>query len=67
MLPKVANCITVHFEARCPAERPGTGMTGSIWAYNGWGNCTESGDLPRQLACDEREAIVEVTSVKTCE
>ena len=67
VLPKVANCITVHFEARCPAERPGTGMTGSIWAYNGWGNCTESGDLPRQLACDEREAIVEVTSVKTCE
>jgi len=67
VLPKVANCITVHFEARCPGERPGTGMTGSIWAYNGWGNCTESGDLPRQLACGERDAIVEVTDVTTCQ
>ncbi|MDM4772534.1 hypothetical protein [Solimonas sp. SE-A11] len=67
VLPKVANCITVHFEARCPAERPGTGMTGSIWAYNGWGNCTESGDLPRQFACDVKDAVVEVTNVTTCQ
>jgi len=65
--PKVANCITVHFEARCPADRPGTGMTGSIWAYNGMGNCTETGDLPRKLACDVREAVVEVTNVTTCQ
>lgn len=65
--PKVANCITVHFEARCPADRPGTGMTGSIWAYAGMGNCTESGDLPRKFACDVREAVVEVTNVTTCQ
>src|SRR5690606_16174325 len=65
--PKVATCVTVHFEARCPSERPGSGMRGSIWSFQGMNGCTEDSDaLPRKLACEPSQAIVDVTDVTTC-
>lgn len=65
--PKVANCIFVHFEARCPGERPGTGVTGSIERFLGHDSCFDNSyPLPRKLSCDVKQAVVEVTDVTTC-
>lgn len=65
--PKVANCIVVHFEARCPSDRRGSGMTGSIGQFLGQNSCFDnSSPLPRKLSCDVKQAIVEATNVTSC-
>ncbi|MDR2326405.1 MAG: hypothetical protein LBE51_13510 [Acidovorax sp.] len=65
--PRVAQCLIVHFEARCPSERPGSGMQGTIDQFQGSGSCFDNSQpMPRKLACDVSQAIVAVTNVTTC-
>lgn len=46
--PEVANWVDAHFEARCPSERRGSGMTGSIGQFLGSNSCFDnSNPLPR--------------------
>lgn len=65
--PRVAQCLIVHFEARCPSDRPGSGMQGTIDQFQGSGSCFDNSQpMPRKLACDVSQAIVSVTNVTTC-
>lgn len=65
--PRVANCIVVHYEARCPAQQPGQGIRQSFWNYVGGNSCYgDTQKLQRPLPCKPEEAIVVVQSVTTC-
>jgi len=65
--PRVANCVSVHYEARCPSDRRGSGVRGSIYAFTGGSSCYgDTQTLSRPLACEPSQAIVEVTDLTTC-
>lgn len=64
--PRVANCVTVRFEARCPATRVGEGHHDAAYNFTGGDSCFgDTADIPK-LGCPAEQVIVTVEDVTTC-
>lgn len=66
--PSFANCVTVHYEARCVGTPRGQGVRGSQGNFVG-GSCQGMGDairIPGHLGCPVDQVIVEATEVTGC-
>ena len=64
--PQVANCITVHYEARCPGVPSGHGVTGTAYNFVGGDSCLgDTSEIPA-LSCKADQVIVDVREVSTC-
>jgi hypothetical protein len=68
--PRIADCVTVQFEARCPGTQPGQGVTGSFYNFIGsTGNISCANDtieLPAGLSCPAEQVRVDVREVIAC-
>lgn len=66
--PSFANCVTVHYEARCIGTPRGQGVRGSQGNFVG-GSCQGMGDairIPGHLDCAADQVIVEATEATGC-
>lgn len=65
--PRIANCISVHYEARCPGVPQGQGIQRVFANFVGGDSCYgDTQKLSPPLACKPENAIVEVRSVTVC-
>jgi hypothetical protein len=65
--PRIANCISVHYEARCPGVPQGQGVTGALHNYVGGDGCTgDWSEIPGPLNCPVETVKVDVLHVTTC-
>lgn len=65
--PRIANCIAVHYEARCPGVPQGQGTRMVFNNFVGGNSCYgDTQKLNPPLACKPENAIVQVNSVKVC-
>ena len=65
--PRIANCITVHYEARCPGVQQGQGTRMAFANFVGGNSCYgDTQKLNPPLACKAEHAIVDVRSVTVC-
>jgi hypothetical protein len=68
--PRIADCVTVQFEAHCPGTQPGQGVTGSFYNFIGsTGNISCANDtieLPAGLSCPAEQVRVDVRDVAAC-
>nr|WP_298728529.1 hypothetical protein [uncultured Steroidobacter sp.] len=65
--PRLANCLRVSYEARCPGTPQGMGIADRINNYVGGASCYgETRELPGRLNCPVDAVIVEVTEVSLC-
>lgn len=63
-----SECITVHYEARCPSTPRGRGIRGRQYNFTGGGvGCLSAESMmPERLACADTEVIVETVDVTSC-
>jgi hypothetical protein len=65
--PRIANCISVHYEARCPGVPQGQGIQMVFANFVGGNSCFgDTQRLSRPLGCKPETAIVDVRSVSVC-
>lgn len=64
--PRVAQCISVRFEARCPATRPGQGHVDVAGNFVGGNSCVGDTRKIPALSCPAEQVVVDVLDVTTC-
>ena len=65
--PSIANCIAVHYEARCPGVPQGQGTRMVFYNFVGGNSCYgDTQKLSPPLACKAENAIVQVNAVNVC-
>lgn len=65
--PRIANCISVQYEARCPGVPQGQGINMVFANFVGGNSCFgDTQRLSRPLACKPESAIVDVRAVTVC-